>query len=159
MSLLRIDIRQYTTPLEFFLRHTFFFLPINWDRVKETPLQPSEHIVTALDGVHDIPEESWNADNIRTVISDAARNLSETSNADQENLDTAGPSSAKTEKAVQKELNIYLRWAMMGGSPGPSIPQSMELLGRDVVLKRLERAAQQHHTKQFSEGKARPWDG
>lgn len=43
-------------------------------------------------------------------------------------------------KKVGKAVNLYLRWALTGGRSGPGTPVTMELLGRDVTLQRLEEA-------------------
>lgn len=41
-------------------------------------------------------------------------------------------------KRVGKGVNKYLRWAVTGGLSGPGMPITMELLGRDITLERLE---------------------
>lgn len=49
-------------------------------------------------------------------------------------------SSADTvaaDKAFKKELYHYLRWALLGGSPGVGIPAAMEILGRDESVRRI----------------------
>jgi glutamyl-tRNA synthetase len=44
------------------------------------------------------------------------------------------------DKAFKKELYHYLRWALCAGTPGPGIPETMEILGRAESIRRLEEA-------------------
>lgn len=48
------------------------------------------------------------------------------------------------EKRVQKAWNsivhAYLRWALLGGKTGPDSAESMAILGKDEVARRLGRA-------------------
>ena len=53
------------------------------------------------------------------------------------------PSVMRQRKKVNKALHQYLRWAIAGGRSGPSIPETMVLLGRDVTLRRLKEATSQ----------------
>jgi glutamyl-tRNA synthetase len=45
------------------------------------------------------------------------------------------------EKMWKKELYHYLRWALLGGAAGPSIPETMEILGRPTCVQRIQKAA------------------
>ena len=45
---------------------------------------------------------------------------------------------AKTSRA---SAQYFLRWALTGGRPGPSLMLTMSILGRDVSLRRIEDAA------------------
>ena len=44
--------------------------------------------------------------------------------------------------AFKRELYHYLRWALLEGASGPSIPQVLVILGRKESLRRVERARQ-----------------
>lgn len=52
---------------------------------------------------------------------------------------------AENDSAIGKkwkhELYHYLRWALLGGTAGPGIPETMEILGRSVCVERLQSAA------------------
>ena len=43
-------------------------------------------------------------------------------------------------EAFKRELHYYIRWALLEGAPGPSIPPVLFMLGRQESLRRLERA-------------------
>lgn len=49
--------------------------------------------------------------------------------------------AAETRKQWKKQLYQYLRWALLGGAAGPSIPETLEILGRVVSVQRIQRAA------------------
>lgn len=44
-------------------------------------------------------------------------------------------------KASRASVQHFLRWALTGGRPGPTLVLTMSILGRDVSLKRIEDAA------------------
>lgn len=44
-------------------------------------------------------------------------------------------------KASRSSVQHFLRWALTGGRPGPTLMLTMSILGRDVSLKRIEDAA------------------
>lgn len=44
-------------------------------------------------------------------------------------------------KASRASVQHFLRWALTGGRPGPTLMLTMTILGRDVSLKRIEDAA------------------
>ncbi|PYH41623.1 glutamate--tRNA ligase MSE1 [Aspergillus saccharolyticus JOP 1030-1] len=44
------------------------------------------------------------------------------------------------DKLFKKELYHYLRWALSGGAPGPGIPETMVILGREQTVRRLQDA-------------------
>lgn len=49
------------------------------------------------------------------------------------------PGVAK-DKVFKKELYHYLRWALSASAPGPGIPETMAILGRDETLRRIQEA-------------------
>lgn len=53
--------------------------------------------------------------------------------------ESANPSVA-TDKLFKKELYHYLRWALSASAPGPGIPETMTILGREETLRRLQEA-------------------
>lgn len=60
-------------------------------------------------------------------------------------------------KKISGAVNHYLRWAVTGGLPGLGIALTMELLGREVTMQRLEEAkvqfiAAQSQEKSLEEG-------
>lgn len=51
-----------------------------------------------------------------------------------------GNSSVARDKVFKKELYHYLRWALSASAPGPGIPETMAILGREETVRRLEDA-------------------
>ncbi|KAL4903151.1 hypothetical protein BDW74DRAFT_156728 [Aspergillus multicolor] len=50
------------------------------------------------------------------------------------------PEKLKSTKAFQRELYHYMRWALLAGAHGPSVAESLFILGRTETLRRLEEA-------------------
>lgn len=57
----------------------------------------------------------------------------------------ASTSSVATDKLFKKELYHYLRWALSASAPGPGIPETMAILGREETLRRI------HHAKALTQ--------
>lgn len=53
---------------------------------------------------------------------------------------TAGDSSSDRTKLGKKMLYKFLRWALLDGAQGPSIPDTMEILGREICQSRIQQA-------------------
>ena len=101
--------------------------------------RPSYDIVTENTGtiVHhfrDILPEQWDEASVREAFEKLAVVLSRKwTHGSNEEVDLA-----KTSRASAQH---FLRWALTGGRPGPSIMLTMSILGRDVSLRRIEDAA------------------
>jgi glutamyl-tRNA synthetase len=98
------------------------------------PLQPeafssTKDLQTAASSLCLTPAEYWTRDVHSTNILNLRIHESE----------PGRPSD--NEKRWKKELYHYLRWALLGGVAGPSIPETMEILGRAVCVRRIQRAA------------------
>lgn len=52
--------------------------------------------------------------------------------------------STHTGKTVKSQLQTFMRWAVSYGHPGPSIVQTMQILGRDITVERLADAVASH---------------
>lgn len=56
-------------------------------------------------------------------------------------IEADAPVAAITsDKVFKKELYHYLRWALSASAPGPGIPETMAILGRDETLRRVQDA-------------------
>jgi glutamyl-tRNA synthetase len=53
---------------------------------------------------------------------------------------TNASSPVATDKVFKKELYHYLRWALSASAPGPGIPETMTILGRDETVRRIQDA-------------------
>jgi glutamyl-tRNA synthetase len=125
-SLLRADSLAYRSPQEFAEKCSIFVTPPRRPKLDiENPIQLKEFQVAASTLLL-VPEEHWKA-------SVHAQNLAQLDGAD----DSSDPKASKKWKG---QLYHYLRWALLGGTAGPNIPQTMEILGKAVCADRIQRA-------------------
>ncbi|KAL4807609.1 hypothetical protein BDV18DRAFT_135657 [Aspergillus unguis] len=137
--LLKADAKSYTNASEFVSRNsTFFTTPIS--RPEYTPTSPDIPISTlhtAAAALSLVPGAHWNTPTHKFNISsyDGASAVLEDAPAD---LDAKARTAA--DKTFKKELYHYLRWALSAGAPGPGIPETMSILGREETIRRLDEA-------------------
>lgn len=81
-----------------------------------------------------VPPAHWDVETHRMNIS--SHDGSECVNISKEDEGT----SVARDKFFKKELYHYLRWALSASAPGPGIPETMAILGREETLRRLEDA-------------------
>lgn len=79
-----------------------------------------------------VPESFWNADTHRANIEMYTYALPHESSAEKPKSDMNA--------VFRKQLYKYLRWALSAGTPGIPIPATMEILGREETVRRLEEA-------------------
>ena len=139
-ALLRIDPHNYTTPRDFFNRHVFCF-----HQVSHLPYVPRadvagspftvDHLKMIGDRLEEIPANDWSIENIEATTMELACNIG---GIEPRNL---GADDVRDEaKLIGNSIGRYLRWALTGGRPGPSIRLVMVVLGQDVTLQRLREA-------------------
>ena len=148
-SLLRLSQHRYLTPHKFFNDHFYFFrnptlsdyTSIESDKspaaAYRTICLRSPHTVIDeclelikkdyMSHIHDLlrnwPPEEWTAQSLRDLAIEIGKQI-----ADQHKVDASKASSA---------VNTYLRWAVAGARQGPSMADTMELLGQEVCVQRL----------------------
>ena len=66
-----------------------------------------------------IPDAYWNTDTLRANLISCCLTNHEGCN-----------------NSFKKQLYSYLRWALLEGSPGPGIPESMDILGKTETVLR-----------------------
>lgn len=140
--LLRADAKSYTTAQEFVERNSTFF-STKLDRAPYTPASASSDATpsvpmlalhTAAAALTLVPPAHWGIETHRF-------NISSYDGSESVVLPTDGDSSPKAkDKIFKKELYHYLRWALSASAPGPGIPETMTILGRDETLRRLQDA-------------------
>lgn len=140
--LLRADAKSYTTAQEFVERNSTFFTT-ELDRAAYTPSSTSSNstpsvpmlaLHTAAAALTLVPPSHWDIETHRF-------NISSYDGSESVVLSAEGDSSPKTtDKIFKKELYHYLRWALSASAPGPGIPETMTILGRDETLRRLQDA-------------------
>ncbi|KAL4944175.1 hypothetical protein BDV06DRAFT_188014 [Aspergillus oleicola] len=148
--LLKADAKSYTNASDFLSRNaTFFTTSIErpeYARVSasSTPI-PITSLHTASAALTLVPNSHWNVATHKSNITsyDGASALQ----AELEDADIPVPVSDEkarmaADKAFKKELYHYLRWALSGGRPGPGIPETMCILGRDETVRRLNEGMQ-----------------
>lgn len=139
-ALICANASKYTTPQEFFDHHIHFFRPISpvpYDiGTKHSRLDLVIEDVEAINRCIDqIPLIKWTQSELREKSTQVILNLLKAKYPDFDlQKDVTGM------KKVSAGVNYYLRWAVTGGRPGPGITFTMELLGRDVTMQRLEEA-------------------
>ncbi|KAM5444497.1 Glutamate--tRNA ligase mitochondrial [Microsporum audouinii] len=174
--LLREGARSYTTAEDFITQNASFFTqtmnrpPYTSAAATKNPsaeIQPAIPISTlhtAAAVLTMVPEEHWTAETHRSNI---ASYIFSDNPATIPDGDVA---VAKTEQEARKELFHYLRWALSGGAPGIGIPATMEILGRDETVRRLQDAREATKsmlpdkqkfgkTVKSSEGDSKAWMG
>lgn len=131
-AMLRTESLPYHNPAQFsdsvklFLsQQAFTSQPPLRDVISNPKLLP--HLRTAAATLLLTPPDSWYREIHRANLS----NLEISS--------TATPTKEQT-KAAKKDLYAFLRWALLGGLQGPGIPDTMEILGRELSEQRIRRA-------------------
>jgi len=146
--LLREGAKSYTNAQEFIIQYQSFFTRtinrppyISAVNPKPGPSETSPLKPIPLSALHTaaaalclVPESHWTAETHRASISSY--------------ISSGSPLTRLTEKgatlaadlAFRKELYHYLRWALLGGAPGLGIPATMEAIGREESVRRLEEA-------------------
>lgn len=81
-----------------------------------------------------VPPAHWDLETHRYNISsyDGSESVSLPTETD--------PFSVSKDKIFKKELYHYLRWALSASAPGPGIPETMTILGREETVRRLQDA-------------------
>lgn len=137
--LLQADAKSYTTATDFVTRNsTFFTTTISRpEYTPTTPEIPISSLHTASAALTLIPPIHWTTQTHKSNITsyDGASALNETPS---EALDAE--SRVAADKSFKKELYHYLRWTLSASAPGPGIPETMAILGREETLRRLDEA-------------------
>lgn len=102
-------------------------------------LEPNDSILTGKTGIvidhfRDILLEQWDESSLREAFEKMTDSLSA-------QWEDRSDQSVEPTKASRASVQHFLRWALTGGRPGPSLMLTMSILGRDVSLKRIEDAA------------------
>lgn len=140
--LIRADAKSYTTAEEFAERNSTFFAT-KLDRPTYTPVSSSSTsnstvpmlaLHTAAAALMLVPSAHWNIEMHRSNIAsyDGSDSVEIAPEVDS--------SSVATDKVFKKELYHYLRWALSASAPGPGMPETMTILGRDETVRRLQDA-------------------
>ena len=124
-SILGADAKNYQSPIQFIKRNVHFFQPLRNPLSRYQPLSlniPLSYLRTIASALSLVPAQHW------------------TANTSKQNIVALAAPEDIDLKAWNKEKYHFLRWALAGGAEGPGVPQTMEILGRDVSVRRLSDA-------------------
>lgn len=135
-ALLSVDAINYTTPSEFVERNSHFFFIGHREEYKRGPSNGilTENTAIITDRFQEILPGQWGESSLREAFENMADTLSM-------KLGQDSNQSAEAAKASRVSVQHFLRWALTGGRPGPTLMLTMSILGRDVSLKRIKDAA------------------
>ena len=155
-ALLRIDSKQYISAKDFIERNWYFFNPLTLPT--EPPVgDPGQHeedeslIASASRHLDKLTTSQWTISTIKQALQSIVDEAHRQRYGDH---DTDTGDSSRHVKDINKALYHWLRKTILGGRPGPGMPDSMVLLGRDHTLQRLDTAI--HHTRDLRESRKGP---
>jgi glutamyl-tRNA synthetase len=130
-AMLRAGKNDYISPSEFAQRCSIYFKPVASGLSFEKPESHSmKRLATAAAALCFVPAHSWTAaahrQNILALQPDASGNITE---------------PKVLQQTWKKEFYSFLRQAFLGGAPGPTIPEIMEILGKETCTERIRSAA------------------
>jgi glutamyl-tRNA synthetase len=156
-DILWADAKKYTTPNEFIERNVYFFsTPTSEILIQSIPAfklhnvpalasQPQTFALCPFFATFSkIPPEKWTASELKSLISLITEQASSSSftelayQSKQWNQEEHQIATTQWNKAWNKLIHQYLRWALMAGMSGPDGAETMRILGRDESLRRLE---------------------
>jgi glutamyl-tRNA synthetase len=126
-AMLRAGKSDYTSPSEFAQRCSIYFTPmpssLTFDKLGSYSV---EKLATAAAALCFLPSQSWTAaahrQNILALQPNTFTNIAESEVRRQE---------------WKKEFYSFLRQALLGGAPGPTVPETMEILGKEGCTERI----------------------
>ena len=144
-SILRVTAKTFVTGAEFVEAHGYFFRPVvRRDLSRAQDSSGAARVSSLLDEVakqlQEIGADEWRADLIWRKTMELIDTTS-VGTATREGADVHKATHGEEERAKRKEVFHYLRWALTGGLQGPSLHDTMAILGRDNTLARLHEAA------------------
>ncbi|RDW79281.1 glutamate--tRNA ligase MSE1 [Aspergillus mulundensis] len=141
--LVKGDAKNYTNAPEFVARNFAFFTttisrpPFSFQTEGTKWEIPLSSLHTAAAAVTLLPESHWTLNNIKANFFASYDCAGAILRGSKEHNASEG---SKAKKAFQRELYHYMRWALLGGAHGPSVAESLFILGRTETLRRLEEA-------------------
>ncbi|ETN40431.1 glutamate-tRNA ligase [Cyphellophora europaea CBS 101466] len=125
-SMLHAESLAFSSPLDFAEKCSIFVTPPRRPKLDIEDSQLVKELHIAASTLLFVPESQW-------TQATHSENLKD--------MDFHGPDAdPKSKKKWKGQLYHYLRWALLGGVPGPNIPQTMEILGRPICVDRIQRA-------------------
>ena len=142
-ALLSSEAIHYTSADAFFERNRHFFGLSSAELQRSQPQEASEArvdelaIATAVQDIADISADHWKVsylkDKMATIIDEIGKKQLTA-------MESSNNESTQKSKIASNAVMRWLRWALLASRPGPAMYNTMELLGRDVTLRRLKAA-------------------
>jgi glutamyl-tRNA synthetase len=151
------DAQNYTNPANFIQRNEYFFTPPSVEvlsaavpplKLHHLPLQylnsvSSSTITELCQTLMEIPDNLWVGDFLRTKVAEMiSMGMHRTMEDSEERITSDEETERGLEKSWVKLIHQYLRWALVGGKPGPDSVLTMELLGMEETGRRLTTAGE-----------------
>ena len=146
-GVLRADAKQYMSPEAFLKRNWYFFFHLG-SAVKDIndeylsslnviDVIEDDIVAMSVDRLAEIPADQWVADRLKDELTATVNTISET---EHEVPTPEAVNFLKDHRTINRMVHRWLRKALVGGSAGPSIPDTMALLQRDISLRRMQAA-------------------
>jgi glutamyl-tRNA synthetase len=124
---LRADAKNYISATEFVDSHSYFFLhkpePVEELDTPSPKIQlVRDELLQALRPLSEEPSSQWDHDSLASATDTAIKAMI----------------SSATVTIKKKEVWKVLRAMLTGGQKGPSLIESMEILGPEVVMERIQ---------------------
>ena len=144
-AVVRLDAKQYVSAKDFVLRNRFFFVPVeqtnphsngdfpDWKLNEEQDIRTMASVACQLKNV---PLSNWTSSHLKEEATGIVDKICRT-NYERHLPDGEKKHSPMSVKEATGLFNRWLRSSIMGGLPGPSMLDTMALLGREVTLGRL----------------------
>ena len=132
-SMLQAESLAFTSAVDFSTQVSFYLRPLGpRPAFQINEASTLKDIRTAASTLCLVPEEQWTKEVHRSNLSSLHSDTK--ARAEQ---------SSSEHKRWKRELYHYLRWALLGGAAGPSVPETMEILGRATCVQRIQTAARE----------------
>jgi glutamyl-tRNA synthetase len=147
---------NYTTPFNCVTRNKHFFVAptpedlansISIFKLRGVPSDiksavPTHKLLRSVANFAEIPEKDWNTDAIKSWTNSIIGHGSAESLAELPGIvfEEAAGAEALVKKAWSRLVHGYIRWALMGGMPGPDGAETMRMLGKEETMRRFDAA-------------------
>ncbi|KAL8821275.1 MAG: hypothetical protein Q9223_000648 [Gallowayella weberi] len=154
---MKYTAKSYTTPLEFFGKYGYFFYEVPLPSPGSIDFEGRrDEIYRSARDIHGLfsvmAPHRWTEGSLKRTMSELVddidedmgslkRTKSEVVDGIDEDMHSDDAATDANRQLTHKAVQLFLRWAIASGEPGPSMNVTMALLGKDVCLERLENAA------------------
>ncbi|KAH8801556.1 hypothetical protein F5884DRAFT_824644 [Xylogone sp. PMI_703] len=145
-SVLLGDVHNYKTPSDFVTRNKYFFSPPSSDvlnsgipKLPQSASDPKQLSLLAIKYIHDSLAEIGATDWEESKLKPAILEIAQHGFPKHDTIHTPEETGTYNKKWMIL-VHQYLRWALLGGMPGPDTGTILKVLGRDETFVRLDEA-------------------